>query len=45
MNSLVRRADLESGAWQARNAELLKSEQADLGARLLVTEPPRDDVR
>ncbi len=28
------RADLESGAWQARNAELLEFEQADLGARL-----------
>ncbi len=39
------RADLESGAWQARSAELLEYEQADLGARLLVAEPPREDVR
>lgn len=38
-------ADLESGASQARNAKLLELEQADLGARLLVTEPPRDNVR
>jgi hypothetical protein len=38
------RADLESGAWQARNAELLEFEQADLGARLLVAEPRPADA-
>jgi Methyltransferase domain len=31
------RADLESGAWQERNADLLSLEEADLGYRLLVT--------
>ena len=30
------RADLESGAWQERNAELLDLDVAELGARLLV---------
>jgi SAM-dependent methyltransferase len=32
------RADLASGAWAARNAELLGLEAADLGARLVVAE-------
>jgi SAM-dependent methyltransferase len=32
------RADLESGWWQERNAELLTLETADLGARLLVAD-------
>ena len=31
------RADLESGAWHERNAELLELDEADLGYRLLVT--------
>jgi SAM-dependent methyltransferase len=31
------RADLESGAWHERNAELLELEELDLGYRLLVT--------
>jgi SAM-dependent methyltransferase len=31
------RADLESGRWQRRNAELLELDEADLGARLLIT--------
>jgi SAM-dependent methyltransferase len=30
------RADLESGRWQERNAELLDLEEAELGARLLI---------
>jgi hypothetical protein len=30
------RADLESGEWQRRNAELLELEELDLGYRLLV---------
>ena len=36
------RADLESGAWHARNAELLELDELDLGYRLLVA--PRDAV-
>ena len=32
------RADLDSGAWARRNAELLELEEAELGARLLVAE-------
>jgi SAM-dependent methyltransferase len=31
------RADLESGTWQERNAELLALDEAELGARLLVS--------
>jgi SAM-dependent methyltransferase len=31
------RADLDSGAWHERNAELLELEELDLGYRLLVT--------
>ena len=31
------RADLESGAWHERNAELLELDELDLGYRLLVT--------
>ncbi len=31
------RADLHSGYWPERNAELLASHTAELGARLLVT--------
>ena len=34
------RADLASGAWQQRNAELLALEEAELGARLLVASGP-----
>ena len=30
------RGDVDSGAWHARNGELLEVEAADLGARLLV---------
>ena len=32
------RIDLETGVWQARNAELLALEELDLGYRLLVAE-------
>jgi Methyltransferase domain len=32
------RADLESGAWEARNADLLERDEYDLGLRLLVAE-------
>ncbi len=31
------RADLSNGVWQQRNRQLLQLEQADLGARLLVS--------
>jgi SAM-dependent methyltransferase len=34
-------ADLASGAWQERNADLLQLEEAELGARLLVADGPR----
>ncbi|HEY3726493.1 MAG TPA: methyltransferase domain-containing protein [Solirubrobacteraceae bacterium] len=33
------RADLDTGAWRDRNAELLELEEAELGARLLVAGP------
>ena len=32
------RADLESGAWARRNAELLELDELDLGYRVLVAE-------
>jgi hypothetical protein len=35
-------ADLESGAWQARHAELLDRERLDLGYRLLIARRGRD---
>ena len=32
------RADLESGAWAARNAALLERDELDLGYRVLIAE-------
>jgi hypothetical protein len=32
------RADLESGAWERRNAELLELDECDFGYRVIVAE-------
>ena len=34
------REDLADGRWEVRNAQLLKLEEADLGARLLISDRP-----
>jgi hypothetical protein len=34
------RADLRSGAWEARHADLLQLDELDLGYRIVVAEPP-----
>ena len=37
---VLSREDLDSGAWAARNSELLDLESIDLGARLLISDAP-----